>query len=151
MLAHVPFPAQNVFHGISVTDQGEAEAAAPFLNQMRATFPTMKLAVSQGPDLDVIKWHETDLLPNAVDWFMWEGESGDTGSEDHAPRTAHIDSWLHLRTFGETHKIPVFFKQAGTVLAKKHGLSGKGDEISELPAEWGAVQQAPDISTMIVK
>lgn len=85
--------------------------------------------VSAEPLLDDL----SELDFSGVDWLITGGESGFT-NKIRRTDPAHFDNLLAV---AQNRRIPVFFKQTGTVLAKEMKLrDSSGGTLEELPAKW---------------
>lgn len=148
----VPYqwPIPNVHGGVTVEDQKRAELRIPELLMTPFAVRFLSMEPLLGPvDLTRIPWprprnrrpaemmldvvHGVHGMPKLwgapakrIDWVIVGGESGPKA------RPMHPDWARSLRDQCETAGVPFLFKQAGHVLAKEWGATGKGTD----PAEW---------------
>jgi protein gp37 len=134
-----PWPPPNIFFGVSLTNEEEADKYRPIFQQIRE-LGQFKLWVSYEPALDTVDWLEYSW-DKLIDWLVVGGESGPNA------RPMPLDAVLYAASFGMETAIPVYVKQLGSVLAEEYGASdSKGVEIPDgLPWEFG-FRQFPDIS-----
>lgn len=118
------WPVPNVHLGVSVEDQKAAALRVGHLAKTPAAARWLSCEPLIGP-VDLGQW-----LPS-LDWVVIGGESG-----TRARRMAPTWAW-GLREQAAAANVPVFFKQAGSVLAKEWGCADpKGGEPSEWPGTW---------------
>jgi len=119
------WPLPNVWGGVSVESQRWLEIRVP---PLRAT-PLAIRMVSAEPLLSTLQLAPTvggPLSDNPIDWLILGGESGP------GARLMQREWASSVREQCASLSIPLFFKQAGTALAKQWGGTGKGND----PASW---------------
>lgn len=127
---------RNVWLGTSVENQAYANSRLPHLAQA----PARVRFISIEPMLGAINLSDTGSLAS-IHWVIVGGESG-PGARLLKPEWVDQVKYECVQA-----KIPFFFKQTGTLLAKRLGLNHrKGEERSEWPAKW-QVQQFPQGSS----
>lgn len=116
----VPWPLPNCWLGTSI----ESDRYTFRANHLRATpaavrFLSLEPLLGPLPSLDLSR----------VDWVILGGESG--------PGARRMDAGWAVDLIAQCREagVAVFFKQAGSVLARELGLSGKGEAFDELPPE----------------
>lgn len=141
------WPLPNVWLGVSVEDQRWADIRIPALLDTPAAVRWISAEPLLGP-VDLAAWLDPPLLcdcgPYAeprpgcqlacrqlagdarLDWIVTGGESGP------GARPMHPDWASALRDQAAVAGVPFLFKQAGSVLAREWGGSGKGGD----PAGW---------------
>lgn len=134
MLQHTPtrggvqWPLPNVWLGVSVEDQKWADIRIPALVETPAAVRFLSCEPLVGP-VNLGAWPYLDEQEDGyrpIDWVIVGGESG------RGARLMEADWARSLHDQCIAAGIPFFFKQAGTVLAKEWGATGKGED----PAEW---------------
>jgi protein gp37 len=116
----------NVWIGASVEDQRAADERLPILTALTgAKVRFISVEPMVGP---------VDLGEHVagLDWVIIGGESGALSRVDRMDPQWALSLIEQCRHAG----VPVFFKQTGSILAHELGLSGKGEDINELPAEF---------------
>lgn len=123
-------PPKNVMFGTSIVDQSSLKTLLPQLKAVNGRrFLSLEPLLEYLPNLDL----------SGIDWVIVGGESG------HGARPMELAWAAGIKAQCEAQGVAFFFKQTGTVLAKKMGLkNGKGDDISEWP-EWLQVQNFPSL------
>lgn len=117
MSPRIDWPA-NVWMGVSVED----EAVTNRIADLSATSAAVKF-LSMEPLIGPVG--AIDLF--GIDWVIVGGESG------HGARPMR-EAWaIHIREQCSRAGVPFFFKQAGAVLAKAWGASGKGADMECFP------------------
>lgn len=88
----------------------------------------------------------TSIPSGDIGWVLIGGESGPlTGKPSRVARRMDPEWAKYLMAECSEARVPVFFKQTGTVLAKEMGLRHpKGENPAEWP-EWMQVQQFPTV------
>jgi protein gp37 len=136
------WPLPNVWLGVSVEDQEQADARIPRLLETPAAVRWLSCEPLLGP-MDLSKWlgpvdwpscwEQHSLTLNRVQrmhqpqWIVVGGESGP------GARPMHPDWARTLRDQCVEAGVPYFFKQAGAALAREWGCS---DRKGHDPAEW---------------
>ena len=148
---HFAWPLPGVWLGVSVEDQRWADRRIPALLDTPAAVRWISAEPLLGPvDLRAWEWcdhdsgtytgrsrycrlyrghddgHCTDVLPG-IDWVVVGGESG-PGARPMHPAWART-----LRDQCQDAGVPFHFKQAGSVLAREWGCTGKGTDPDEWP------------------
>jgi protein gp37 len=119
------WPIPNLHLGVSVEDQSAAELRVEHLLAAPAEVRWLSCEPLVGP-VDLTRY-----LPS-LDWLVIGGESGKWPRRRMDPRWA-----LELCDQAREHQVPVFFKQAGAVLAQEWGCADpKGGEPDEWPQPW---------------
>jgi len=139
-----PWPMPNVWLGVSVENQREADRRIPHLERTPAAVRWLSCEPLLSPvdlkpwlgtrpiagkcfDIDGQSWHDgcQDCRP-ALHWVVVGGESGSSRPMD--------PDWARaLRDQCAAAEVPFFFKQAGQVLARQWGCRDpKGHD----PADW---------------
>lgn len=115
-----PWPLRNVWLGVSVEDQEQADARLPYLRRTPTVVPWLSCEPLLGP---------LDLAPLAgVAWVVIGGESGANA------RPAELGWFRSIRDQCVTAGVPLFTKQAGSVLAREWGCSDrKGEHLADWP------------------
>jgi protein gp37 len=119
------WPLPNVWGGVSVESQRWLQIRVP---QLRATALAVRM-ISAEPLLSGLQLAPivgAPLSQSSIDWLILGGESG-PGARLMEPDWA-VSVGEQCAQLG----IPLFFKQAGTELAKRWGGTGKGND----PAGW---------------
>ena len=134
--AFVPWPPPNIFFGISICTQKEAERALPILLRIKKLSPAFKTWISYEPALDPIDFREGDWRW-AIDWLVVGGESG--AQARYMPAECVSNSI----DFGMYSNIPIYVKQLGSAAAKELGLKdSKGQDVPKTMK----IRQFPDVS-----
>lgn len=118
---------ENVWLGTSVEDNQRAAERLPVLTATHAR----TLFLSCEPlleDLDLSPWLEG--AGRRPDWVICGGESG------HQARSTREEWVSSLRDQCAAASVLFFFKQAGVVLAREWGCTGKGGRPEEWPRSW---------------
>lgn len=112
-------PRDNVWLGTSVEDEERGLERIPKLVQV----PAVVRFLSCEPLLSSLN----GVALGGIDWVIVGGESG--------PGARRLDPlWAHaLRERCQASSIAFFFKQAGTILAREWGMTGKGHEWLRIP------------------
>ena len=127
-------PLPNVWIGTSVENEEAARHRIPLL----VGIPAAVRWVSMEPLVGGVNLSSV-TGSDKLDWIVVGGESG------KGARPVKYQWFLSILGFGAMHGIPTFFKQAGSVYAREHGLEhSKGGDIRELP-EALQVRQYPEI------
>ena len=144
------WPLPNVWLGVSVEDQKRADLRIPFLLTTPAAVRFLSCEPLLGPvRLEFVHYFDADAycrgcsglvspkhVPTCgtepgehwgIDWVIVGGESG-----PHA-RPMHPEWARGLRDQCVAAGVAFHFKQAGSVLAREWGASGKGADPSEWP------------------
>lgn len=135
--AMVAWPPPNVWAGVSVGDQGDADNAIPRLCRVFAYVRFLSCEPLIGP-ID-LRLGQRDR----IDWIIVGGESG-----KHA-RPCEIDDIRSIVKQCEHHKVSVFVKQLGR-RPTLHGFTGypvtdsKGGNINDFPEDL-KVRQWPNL------
>ncbi|MEM6648597.1 MAG: DUF5131 family protein, partial [Bacteroidota bacterium] len=108
----------NVWMGVSVED----ERVKHRIVDLAATGAAVKF-LSMEPLIGAVG--AMSLV--GIDWVIVGGESG------HRARPMREEWALEIRQHCSEASVPFFFKQAGAVLAKEWGMSGKGTDLSCFP------------------
>lgn len=129
-------PLPNLWLGVSVETQQWADLRIPKLT--RTPWASVRF-LSCEPLLGPITIPAEHLA--GIDWVIVGGESGPKARPMH-------DGWVRqLRVQCDTAGVPLFFKQAGAVLAREWGLKGKGADPAEwpepFPQEWPMTSEMP--------
>ncbi|GAA1281807.1 phage Gp37/Gp68 family protein [Saccharothrix xinjiangensis] len=151
----VDAPLPNVWIGVSVEDQHQADRRVPDLLRTRARVlwvsaePLLArldlgLVDQDGLDIDALTgstWQQgVGLTPDAVgslDWVVVGGESGPGARPMHS-------AWARqLRDDCAKAGVPFFFKQLGSLLASELGFRGAGEEWHQLPDDLRIHQYPP--------
>jgi len=125
-----PWPLPNVWLGVSVESQQEADRRIPHLVRTPAGVRWLSCEPLLSP-VDIGSWLVDHGEPGRtwgipIDWVVVGGESGSTRPMD--PDWARL-----LRDQCTAAEVPFFFKQAGQVLARQWGCRDpKGHD----PADW---------------
>ena len=131
----------NVWFGVSVEDQKRSDERLEIFRDIPAKIKFLSVEPLLS-SVDLSNWfvpalkirHLRGTAP-AVDWIIVGGESGnETGPWKY--RNCEIE-WIES-VAQQCHKanIPVFIKQLGTALARRHGMKDKtGADINEWPRE----------------
>lgn len=143
----IPYPLPNVHLGVSAENQQMARIRIP---KLLATPAAVRL-VSAEPLIEAMRlgqWLGYSVWPNTagaaggiggqavtegpgIDWVITGGESGP------GARPMAVEWARSLRSECEHTGVPLFFKQAGTVLAREWGCKAtKGDDPAEWPESW---------------
>lgn len=128
----VRWPLPNVWLGVSV-ESGNYD----FRTRDLAATPATVRFVSVEPMLAPALTHAD--ASDGMDWVIIGGESG-----QHA-RPMPARAALTLIERCQDGNVPVFFKQTGTCLANEWRMTGKGENLAELPDAWAGfnVRQWP--------
>lgn len=158
-------PLPNVWIGVSVEDQHQADrripdlldsrvavrwiSAEPLLDQvevMRYLVPDSIAcwAPRHVPDqaqkralAEMLRAAARTLGSGLLDWVVVGGESGP------GARPMNLDWARRLRADCELAGVPFFFKQLGSVQASEFGIKGAGEDFDQLPAEFQIRQYPP--------
>lgn len=119
----VPWPLPNVWLGVSVESENydfrtAALAATPAAVRFVSAEPLLEPALTANDAFD------------GIDWVIIGGESGPGARR--MPPVAAASIVERCRAEG----VAVFFKQTGSVLAREWRMTGKGEDLDELPGYW---------------
>lgn len=146
--ADVPFTPRNVIFGVSASTNNEMDVAITLMKNLRVTFPDLRTMISYEPAIEIVDLSR--LEKGDIDWIDVGGES-DSFSNQGKARPFEIGAWFKVLEFGDRTETPVFFKQAGSVYAREHGLKErKGEDLTELPEEWNVRREFPSWDTWMV-
>lgn len=134
------WPLPNVWLGVSTENQQWADIRIPALLDTPAAVRFISAEPLLGsidlrrslakwrPALDDKRWDAADriMARDVLHWVIVGGESG------RAARPMHPEWACSLRDQCQAAGVPFLFKQAGSVLAREWGCSGKGTD----PADW---------------
>ena len=147
-MTSAPWPLPNLWLGVSVEDQATADLRIPALLGTPAAVRWISAEPLLGPvDLSGLmqcfrcktthKFGPCDpmgrpspygvLSKRHIDWVVVGGESGP------GARPMHPDWARSLRDQCQAARTPFLFKQAGSVLAREWGCTGKGTDPNEWP------------------
>lgn len=90
---------------------------------------------------------DLNILPddlNGIHWAIIGGESGNYKNGIPQFREAKPEWFRNLINTCKKASVLVWFKQAGTFLAKKHGMKGKGENLDQLPIDL-RLRERPDL------
>lgn len=139
---HSPWPAPNIFFGISICTQKEAERAQPVLARIKQLNPAFKLWISYEPALEVVDWESLAYDKIGLEQIVVGGESG------KGARRMSYTCVEKTIEFGKNFNVPIYVKQTGSVLAQELGLTdSKGQDV---PEEWN-IRQFPDVSKAYIQ
>lgn len=124
---------QHLWFGVSVEDQHWADIRVPALLDIN----TPNRFLSAEPLLGAI---DLTTIPDALAGVKWVIAGGESGRGARPMMASWVDA---LRDQCGAAQVPFFFKQAGVVLAREWGISGKGDDPSQWPVTYP--QQTPNL------
>lgn len=129
-----PSVLPNVWVGVSVEDQQRADLRTSALRETQAVVRMLSCEPLLGPI-------EADLT--GIGWVIVGGESGP------GARPMRAEWALALHEQCKAAGVPFFFKQTGSVLARRLGIKSKGEGFDALPAEFQVREYPPvaDVST----
>jgi len=138
------WPLPNVWVGVSVENQQWADARIPYLLRTPAAVRFLSCEPLLGK-VDLLAGQGRDghltgagVSPGAgIGWVIAGGESG-PGARLMDPAWARL-----LRDQCASAGVPFFFKQAGTSLASRWGLPGKGEDPTGWPEHFPQESPAP--------
>lgn len=129
----------NVWLGVSV---GSNEPKAIRRINILKLIPVKIRFISFEPLIEDIKITSEKL--KGIHWAIIGGESGrfKNGTIPQF-REAKPEWFRSLRDICKEAGVLVWFKQAGTYLARKHGMSGKGERLDQIPPDL-RIRERPD-------
>lgn len=121
------WPLPNVWLGVSVEDQRWADIRIPALLGTPAAVRFLSCEPMLGP-IDLSQFLRFHGISGGLGlgWVIAGGESG------NGARPMELDWAQNIASQCDDASVPFFMKQLGTVLARQHGIAGKGDK----PREW---------------
>ena len=120
------WPLPNLWLGVSVEDQATADLRIPALLDTPAAVRWLSCEPLLGP-VDITGYLCSAGGSEFVDWVVVGGESGPRARPMHP-------AWARsLRDQCQAAGVPFHFKQAGSVLAREWGCTGKGTDPDEWP------------------
>lgn len=126
----------HVALGTSIENQHWADVRIPLLGQIPASMRFLSVEPMIGP-VDVGNYE------GMFDWLIIGGESGREGPKGKIRELKLEDAEYLIEQGKRMEGVSVYFKQTGTVLARKLKLTGKGEHWEELP-ESLRVREWPD-------
>lgn len=120
----------NVWLGVSV---GTNEPKSIKRIDILKLIPAKIKFISFEPLIEEIKIPSAKL--NGIDWAIIGGESGKYKSGIPQFREAKPEWFRSLSNICKEAGVLVWFKQAGTYLAHKHKMQGKGERLDQIPPD----------------
>jgi protein gp37 len=164
--AQAPWPIPNLHLGVSAESPEWAAIRLPDLLRCRpaagvlwvsvepqlARIDLRNLPARDGTVIDALRGEVKDpadgtvlaACPGALDWVVAGGESGPLkdGKSRPAARPAELEWFRALRDQCDDTPAAFWFKQTGTVAARKLGIRGSGDQWEDLPGDL-AIRELP--------
>ena len=134
------FPLRNVWLGVSVETQSNAELRMPDLLGCPAAVHFASAEPLLGP-LDLTEWSQPQCVPKRTHPLDWVIIGGETGLNARTCREGWIASLL-----ADCHaaNVAAFVKQLGPKLGRQYGDGGKkGDKLETWP-DWLQVREYPE-------
>lgn len=131
----------NVWLGVSV---GTNDPKSIKRIDILKLIPAQIKFISFEPIIEDIKISPEKL--RGIHWAIIGGESGKIINRIPQYREADPQWFRNLRDICKAAGVLVWFKQAGTFLAKKHKMQGKGERLDQIPIDL-QLRERPDLIT----